>query len=45
MDINILRSAVTLISFVTFIGIVIWAVSAKNKSKFDEAAQLPLLEE
>lgn len=45
MDINILRSAVTVVSFAAFIAIVFWAVSAKNKSKFEEAAQLPLLEE
>ncbi len=41
MDINTLRSIATVLMFVTFIGIVIWAWSRKNKASFDEAAQLP----
>lgn len=41
MDINDMRSVVTLVSFVTFLGIVIWAWSKRNKADFDEAAQLP----
>ena len=41
MDINLLRSVVTLISFVVFIGIVIWAWSRRNQARFDEAANLP----
>lgn len=40
MDIQTLRSIVTLISFVTFIGIVVWAYSRGRKAAFDEAAQL-----
>ncbi|GJL82261.1 MAG: hypothetical protein DHS20C01_18950 [marine bacterium B5-7] len=32
----------TVIAFVIFIGIVIWAYSSKQKERFDEAAQLPL---
>lgn len=40
-DINMLRSLVTVISLVTFIGIVAWAYSRKNSSAFDEAANLP----
>lgn len=40
-DINMLRSLVTVISLVTFIGIVVWAYSRKNSSAFDEAANLP----
>lgn len=35
------RSIVTLICMLTFIGIVIWAYSARRKSDFDEAAMLP----
>lgn len=45
MDINLLRSMVTVVSMLVFLGIVTWAVSARNKSSFDQAALLPLLEE
>jgi cytochrome c oxidase cbb3-type subunit 4 len=39
------RSLVTLICMLTFIGIVIWAYSARRKSAFDEAAMLPFADE
>lgn len=42
MDINDLRSIVTVVSFITFLGIVVWAFSGRRKSAFDEAARLPL---
>jgi cytochrome c oxidase cbb3-type subunit 4 len=42
MDINDLRTLFTLLVFAAFIGIVIWAYSAKRKQAFDEAARLPL---
>lgn len=45
MDINDLRSAVTLVSLLTFLGIVVWAWSRGNKANFDEAAQLPFQDE
>lgn len=41
MDINLLRSIVTVVAFVVFIGIVVWAWSRRNKERFDEAARLP----
>ena len=41
MDINDLRVIITVATFVTFIGIVLWAYSGKRKAAFDEAAQLP----
>ena len=41
MDINTLRSIVTVVAFVVFIGIVIWAWSGRNRARFDEAARLP----
>ena len=41
MDINLLRSIVTVVAFVVFIGIVFWAWSRRNKERFDEAARLP----
>jgi cytochrome c oxidase cbb3-type subunit IV len=44
-SINDLRAAVTLLSFVTFGGIVVWALSKRNQAAFDEAAMLPFLAE
>ena len=41
LDINALRSATTLISFVVFIAIVCWAWSKRRASDFQEAANLP----
>ena len=45
MDINDLRSIVTLLLFIAFIGIVAWAWSRRNKKRFDEAANLPFADE
>jgi cytochrome c oxidase cbb3-type subunit IV len=36
-----LSSVMTVVSFVTFIGIVFWAYSRKRKQAFDEAANAP----
>ena len=44
IDVNVLRIAVTVISLLVFIGIVVWAWSRRNKAAFDEAAQLPFQE-
>ena len=44
LDVNLLRVAVTVISFAIFVAIVIWAWSRRNKAAFDEAAQLPFQE-
>ena len=38
---TLLHSIMTVIAFVTFIGIVVWAYSRKRKSAFDEAANAP----
>ncbi|MGE5386321.1 MAG: cbb3-type cytochrome oxidase subunit 3 [Betaproteobacteria bacterium] len=45
MDINDYRSIMTVVSLATFIGIIVWAFSRKNKERFDEAANLPFAEE
>lgn len=45
MDINTLRSLVTVISLGVFVGIVAWAWSRRNQAGFDEAAQLPFQDE
>ena len=42
MDINDIRAWSTVVLFVAFIGIVIWAWSSKRKRDFDEAARLAL---
>jgi cytochrome c oxidase cbb3-type subunit IV len=45
MDINDIRAAITLLAFVTFVGIVYWAYHHKSRRGFDEAAQLPFAED
>jgi cytochrome c oxidase cbb3-type subunit IV len=40
-DVNLLRSLVTVVSFLTFIGIIAWAYARKNTSDFEKAANLP----
>ncbi|GLS12707.1 MULTISPECIES: cbb3-type cytochrome oxidase subunit 3 [Hydrogenophaga] len=45
MDINDLRSIVTAISLLTFVGIVVWAWSKRNQADFEEAARLPFQED
>lgn len=42
MDINDLRSIMTVLTFALFVGIVWWAYSGRRKQAFDEAARLPL---
>ena len=41
MDINDLRSLITVLSFATFLGIVFWAYSGRRKQSFEEAMMLP----
>jgi cytochrome c oxidase cbb3-type subunit 4 len=41
IDLNTLRSVVTVISLLAFVGIVAWAWSRRNRERFDEAARLP----
>jgi cytochrome c oxidase cbb3-type subunit IV len=41
MDINVLRSIATVAGLLTFIGIIVWAWSARNADRFQEAARLP----
>lgn len=45
MDINDLRSIITLMGFLCFLGICAWAYSGHAKKGFDEAAQLPFTDE
>jgi len=36
---------VTVMSFLVFVGIVVWACSRRNLARFDDAAQLPFVAE
>ena len=45
MDVNDLRSAVTVIGLVLFLALVVWTWRRSGKAAFDEAAQLPSLED
>ncbi|HJV85097.1 MAG TPA: cbb3-type cytochrome c oxidase subunit 3 [Noviherbaspirillum sp.] len=49
MDIDSLflnaRSLFTVLSFLTFIGIVLWAYSARRAADFEAAANLPFADE
>ena len=38
---GILGTATTVVSFLTFIGIVAWAYSSRRRSAFEEAANAP----
>ena len=45
MDINTLRSLVTVLAFLSFVGIVVWAYSGRARRGFEEAARLPFEED
>ena len=45
MDINDFRSIHTVLLFLCFVGIVIWAYSGRTKRRFEEAANLPFIED
>jgi len=42
MDINLIRSVLTVLLFIAFIGIVMWAWSKGKREDFEAAARLPL---
>ncbi len=44
MDVIVLRSLTTLVMFLAFMGIVVWSLAARRRRGFDEAAQLPFLD-
>ena len=41
MDVNDLRIAVTVVSLLSFLGLMAWVWLARNRPRFDEAAQIP----
>ncbi len=45
MSSGVLQGIGTILAMAAFISICVWAWSAKNKKSFDEAAQLPFLED
>jgi cytochrome c oxidase cbb3-type subunit 4 len=45
MDAGTLGSVMTVVSFVLFVVIVWWAFRRANKSKFEDAANLPFQED
>jgi len=45
MDITTLREIATVMSFITFIGIIFWVLDKRKIKEFNEAAQLPFLDE
>jgi|GEM_PF-120886 len=45
MDNGLLSGVGTLLIFIAFIGVSIWAFSSRQKKRFEEAAQLPFADE
>ncbi len=45
MDVNDLRSAVTVLMLLCFVVIVAWALSPRRRRAFEQAAQLPLADD
>ena len=45
MDINDFRAWFTVVMFVTFVAIVLWAWSGRRKRAFTEAANLPFADD
>jgi cytochrome c oxidase cbb3-type subunit 4 len=45
LDLNTLRSAATLLMFVLFLGICGWAWSRRRRGEFEDAAQLPFVDD
>ena len=45
IDLNSLRSIVTVVSLLLFIALMVWTWSRRRQSAFDEAAQLPFLDD
>ncbi len=45
MDYPLIQAVWTIVVMVLFVGIVFWAYSSKRRQRFDEAAQIPFMEE
>jgi cytochrome c oxidase cbb3-type subunit 4 len=44
-DVNTLRSTVTVVLLLIFLGICVWAYTRRNRARFDAAARLPFDDE
>lgn len=44
MDVNTLRTLVTIISFMVFVGILLWVWRRRHAKDYEEAANLPFEE-
>jgi cytochrome c oxidase cbb3-type subunit IV len=44
VDLSDLRTIVTTLSFIAFLGVVFWAYNSKQKARFDDAANLPFVD-
>ncbi len=45
MEINLLRTVLTVLCFAAFVGIAIWAFGPGQRKRFDEAANLPFADD
>ena len=45
MNFSLIHSIWTVMLFILFIGIIVWAWSAKRKKSFEQAARMPLEDE
>jgi cytochrome c oxidase cbb3-type subunit 4 len=45
MDLNDMRALLTVLGFIAFIAIVVWAFSKRAKKGFREASELPFADE
>ena len=45
MNTGILQGIGTVLAMAAFVGVCVWAWSSKNKQRFDEAAQLPFMDD
>ena len=45
MDMQTLRVGITVTAFLLFIGICLWAWSARHRARFEEAARIPFDED
>jgi cytochrome c oxidase cbb3-type subunit 4 len=41
MDIQTMRISITVVAFLLFVGILLWAWSGRQRARFDEAARIP----
>lgn len=44
-DINLMRSAFTVLSLCAFLAIAVWAYGRRRHAEFEEAARLPLADD